>query len=1145
MSSIQPFVLCDTDDATATPLASGWRLLEASAGTGKTYTLAGLVLRQLLENRNTSCSRILVITFTRAATAELRERIHHLLGSCLAALDGKPQHDPFVQWIDQRYHNDPEARRRLELARLELDQMPIRTIDSFCHSLLREFAFSAGRLFDQEMSDHHRELDQEIAADFWRLHLLDSPRIITSSLRELHSSVSIKALAELGATCLRHNQFQIHSCDHKLRLSDVMTAMMQSWQELQASWPAARQELIDNIAADRFHGSSMYGNKNIQRMITCIDHFIEYGISLRPDLRQQITRAIIDKRCKKGKTTPDFGFFDYGTALETASQQLKQAIHAGFLQFYQDALQQRLEDRSICAYADIVRWLAEALNDDPSLGTRIGSSLDVAFIDECQDTDDQQFAVFRSIFKQSQHQVYLIGDPKQSIYGFRGADIFSYLDAKHLVQEQFVLNTNYRSDAELVTGCNHLFMQQTGFFRIAGIDYQKVRHVHPTRLLDQGSPASQLVLWDCCNENGSLNDEQRARAIAGEIMRLCRDTEVQDGETTRTLRCSDIAILVRGHHEARIILDQLERRSVPAVVSGGQNVFASPEATELYYLLNACLRRHQHSSLATALSTRLCAYDSDQLASARAADFADEKHRMHQLRSIWQDHGLLSMFQFFLASSEDQGSIRQRILNSERGERMLINLLHLVELLQQQTYAQQYGPAQCLDYLATCISNSSERNEAHELRLSTDDDAVQIMTIHKSKGLQFPVVFVPHANNYKKPTAAGLLFTYHQQTDGHWQRLIDYREKEKLPLQEDEYISEQLRLFYVAVTRAKHRCYIGIDDNKLQCLGHLHEDAAADPHAFYKERCSNDDFAVVWQDAKPTDDQMSVTHRQRPAGTPPAVQSLQRAWSRTSYSALIRHLDHSADHDEHVQLEFSSDDFPRGPQAGNCLHALFEHIPFQAVDDDQTVRRHVAEQLHAHAFHERYLYAATQLLRQTLNSCPPGQDQALNTLDRRDYICELEFVCSQASVSSTELSACLQQYSSPALQEYFQRLAHISISNGYLRGFIDLMFQRDGAWHILDWKSNALAAYDRDSLHQEMCRHDYIFQYHIYTLALHRLLRQRISDYNYEQHVGQVYYAFIRGIDPDKPGQGWYVERPSQALIEALDQLLQEPQHAC
>ncbi len=1148
MSTPQIFHLISNNDHAATQLQPGWRLLEASAGTGKTYTLAGLFVRILLEHDDIRCSEILVITFTKAATAELRTRIHALIANCLDALQGNQHDDAFVSWVAETYAGNEEALRRLKLAHLELDQASIQTIHSFCQQILSEYAFPTGRLLEQDITNQHDELDLEIATDFWRTYLRSEESIITTSLREINSQIKATQLAKLVAQCASHNHFKIDDNNSGSDVLSIIQSLAACHRDLNDLWPQARTELESYSEQKYFHGSSMFGAKKLAKTLTDIEYFLETGRVQHKDTREHITREFADAKLTKNKPSLESGFFDRADDLKRHARELKEVIHNAFLAYYQIEIEKRLEQHSICSHDDVIRWLANALNKQGNLGLRIGSAFKAAFIDECQDTDALQFDIFSAIFQLAQQHVYLIGDPKQSIYRFRGADVFSYLGVKERIEEQFLLNTNFRSDHSLIDGFNYLFSQQDQVFGINGIDYQAVDKRHDNRLNIEKKNASQIVLWDRETDENTLTDLETATALGNEILHLLEHGSINEEGNDEAVGCKDIAILVRNHFEGHTIANQLERMHIPVVQSGGQNIFASPEATELYYFLKACLSRHNQTHLANALSSILVGLDSDSYREEEALEFAQSKRRFHVLNDLWQEHGLLAMFQYFLATGcqiNDENA-RERLLNSVRGERALINYLHLIECLHEYSIEHQCGPNQCMRFFEEQYSSNDQRSEELEIRLSTDEDAVQIMTIHKSKGLQFPIVFIPHANAYSQQAGKNrILNDYHERVDDNWVYRMVYNSSDNKSLSRTEDLSEQLRLFYVAVTRAEHRCYIGIAQSSDQCLALLNDEAAGDAHAFYQKLCKDKNVPLLWQQA---DSSTGKHYKQQKAESKqtncPKPLSIYRAWSRTSYSGLIRNLDHSADHDIHIPTQLSSTDFPKGPQAGNCLHALFENIPFDHINNKELVDPIITEQLRLHAFDHSHFDAAHSLVDKTLNCPVPELNTALCTLSTDDYIPELEFVCNQGDVDSKSFYNCLKKYGDKSLQDYYQRLQDLHIPKGYLRGFIDLIFFADGRWHVLDWKSNALAAYDHEHMHQEMSKHDYIFQYHIYVLALHRLLRQRINGYDYERDIGNVYYAFIRGIDASHPTNGWYVQRPNFALIDALDQLLQEPAHA-
>jgi len=672
-------------------------------------------------------------------------------------------------------------------------------------------------------------------------------------------------------------------------------------------------------------------------------------------------------------------------------------------------------------------------------------------------------------------------------------------------------------------------------------------------------------------------------ACAGEIARLlssARDGQIRLGD--RPLAAGDIAVLVRSHAQGAAMRDALAAVSVGSVELSQASVFDSADAADLERLLAAVLEPQREPLLRAALATEAMGRDAAALQSLAEdeAGLLDIIGRFAAYRHTWLTRGVGRMLREW---NRGEG-VSRRLLRRPDGERRLTNLMHLGELLHEAA-AEHAGPEALLRWLRT-QRGSARRDDAAQLRLESDRNLVQVVTIHKSKGLEYPLVFCPmlwDGQLHGERRGEGLEY----RIDG--EAVVDMRPLDKEALKSHkaqqalDAAAETMRLIYVALTRAVHRCtlvvgpYLSRHGNSVSHaqssrarLNWLVAGAGLSPQDWLQNKRTPDQIDAAWA-------ALAQRHAPQVALVPlpvgraaplapdnvPAEQlaalSLPRplppAWWIGSYSSLAHgagHDDAAVDHDLRVppaQNDFTAattiieaDDilrFPRGAVAGECLHAVFERVDFSdpagwpaAVD---AALRRFAPALPTDASRALWPRMLLRMLHDVLHAPLPGGLRLAQVPASRRLV-ELEFHLPSHQLDAAELVRTLRQHGQavPALQ--------FGTLRGYLRGFIDLVFEHDGRYHLLDWKSNHLGNapqdYAADALQRTMAQQGYQLQALLYALALHRYLAQRLPDYRYETHFGGVLYLFARGVRPDWPAAGVHAQRPTLPLLQALSALL-------
>ncbi len=1250
MQSMEPFDV---------PL-NGTRLVEASAGTGKTFTLETFYLRLLVE-QDRRVDEILVVTFTKAAAAELRQRIRKRLREAVEVFEdhraARPSKraresvlDRLADGSSERGFLDKDHTHLVEALR-SFDEAKISTIHGFCDGVLEENAFESGAAFETELVTDDSPLMDEIVADYWTRALFDAPRDFLvwvesggGRTAKALSKLAKAALSPLGTTVLPGEVTPV---------DEAMEALAPEWEAAfnasLAAWRVSGDEAIKILleaAEQKVLKGNMYAAKSeadwradIEALLARPVPGATLGTKSSPNRFLKLATRGIEKGVRKDQSAPEHPLFEaferfaaldaeYGELLETQWLNLQIEL----VGFVREQLVRRQRERRTRTFDSLLTDFAEALRG-PSGEALAQSVLDrhpVALIDEFQDTDPVQYEIFERIWGGSEGSLFMIGDPKQAIYAFRGADIFAYIDAKRSVEGRVdTLDKNWRSDPDLIHAVNSIFERRPLPFIFDEIPF------HPAQVpegktesmpAEAGAALRFLLLG---REEGKKVLDVKAgkksigRGIAADIARLLASRAsiatgtAAEGEEpeSRPVGAGDIAILCRTKKTGRAVAEALHHRGIPNVLRVDDSIFDTAEASDFQALLAAAADPADGRALREALSTPLVGLSADELAGLGEDPEAWEVWlgRARGWERCWQRGGAIALLQTIFDDYATQG----RLLASPGGERRLTNFLQLAELIQKAAQQRSLGPRALHAWLRRMRIDARARDEgALEdalIRLESDADAVQILTIHGSKGLQYPVVYCPDLWDGK------LL----GQDDRARPRFHDPEENRRLTLDLGtpdqagaasrmrwETLAENRRLLYVALTRARHRLVVawgvfsntgssalglllhpppGIEDFTPETSDELEK--AANKHT--KELGDDEireELLALGSAAEGAIVVEALVDADGP-DLPPAEASAERLlarqgkrvlaarWRLSSFSGLVaagggpgagsradthpssQGLDYDdsvsgalpaalpgAEGEEKVLLHA----FPAGAGPGTMIHEVFEHIDF-ALPEKARLDDEIRLALGRHGLAAELAPLLAEGIRQVLATPLGGPlaDFELAGLARADRVDEMEFTLPVAHGGGEALTAArlaqafAEHGESEWIRGYAQRVGDFAFSalRGHLRGFIDLTFRRDGRFYLVDYKSNKLGErsgdYGPEPMQSAMTAKDYVLQYHLYALALHRHLARRLPGYDYDAHMGGAYYLFLRGMSPGTGAErGVFYDRPPRALIEALSACL-------
>ncbi|MGN0064829.1 MAG: UvrD-helicase domain-containing protein [Nocardioides sp.] len=1108
----------DTFDISG-PLPQGTTLLEASAGTGKTWTIAALVTRYVAEGA-ARLDELLVVTFTRAASQELRERVRQQLLRAAQAFETPPDEpDSLVAWLLDCSADERERRHeRLRDALAAFDAATIATIHQFCQLVLRSLG---------------------VAGD-----------------------------------------------------SDTEAVLVEDLEQLTG-------EVVDDLYLAAFAGEE----------------------------RPPWTRAEALALAREVVNDPRATVEPVDVLSEAPDSAAAQRVR--FAQTVLDEIERRKRQLGILSYDDLLGQLADALADpDAAARSRMRSRWKVALIDEFQDTDPVQWQVFERAFD-GVATLVLIGDPKQAIYAFRGGDVVTYLRASQRATTRQTLGVNWRSDTALVDSL-HALLQGAALGDEEIVVHPVTAHHPGSRLEGAGAPFRLRVArreelgWRARRTPGiEVWREHVARDLAADVKRLLTSGATIDG---RAVQPRDVAVLAARRADLERARAALAEVGVPAVVAGGGSVFHSPAAQEWLALLEALEQPHREPRVRAAAMTSFLGYDPARLdgvdaqAGARVTDELSSRLRLWS--QVFAARGVAAVMECAVLDG-----LTSRCLGVEGGQRLLTDLRHIAEALHRVQVSEQYGVVGLLGWLREQVADdklevASERTR----RLDSDAAAVQLVTIHGSKGLEYPIVYLPSLwDRFVREPDVPL---YH---DADGDRCLDvggpspYRAS-AVARNAAEEAGESLRLLYVALTRARSQVVAWYAPSNNTAASPLHRvlfgRRPGGTEVPDSTPLREDDVVGIlgaWRDAGGPQPELAVPATVDPVPLEPdrdrlAVRTFTRevdtAWRRTSYTALARPLadahGHGAALSEPDEGEEVADDdalaltaadpdptaaaaelaavgspmaaLPVGATFGSLVHAVLEHADPSADDLHAELRRHVDEQLEWWPVEGGEGFAddlATALV--AVNDSPLGPlagDVRLRDVTMADRLPELDFELPLGGgdvagypvddVVLGDLAPLLARHL-PAddpvgrFAEHLRTNAELADQplRGYLTGSIDVVMRTEvegeTRYLTVDYKTNwlgdlagPLTAYEYrpEALDDAMGHSDYPLQALLYTVVLHRYLRWRLPGYDPATHLGGVLYLYLRGMcggaTPRVEGHpcGVFSWRPPVGLVTELSDLL-------
>lgn len=1197
---------------------SGINLIEASAGTGKTHALSCLYLRLLIE-KDLLPEQILVVTFTEAATKELRGRIRSRIRELIDVIDGRPTTDTFLTdlWkrLDSQDNGRADARVKLDRALNAFDTASICTIHSFCLNALMENAFESGSLYDTELITDQSKLLQEIVDDFWRKKFFGDPSPFLKYL--LQRGYSPERLINFLQGMVSHPQLEIIPLFNEKETATIEKDFFSSFKELQKQWEADKVEIKDIIEKDKSLSRSA-GNYHPDLLPDLFADMDAYAGGDNPfDLFEdfgKFTKTGIAAGTKPTGTAPTHEFFKRCEILQNKIQKRLHAWLAELVTFCRERLPLRKRETNIRFFDDLLNDLYGALygKSGEALAENLRGKYHAGLIDEFQDTDPVQYDIFKKIYSGTESPLFLIGDPKQAIYSFRGADIFTYIKASQndvAPDKRFTLTTNWRSTPLLLAAFNAIF-DQTNPFVDGRISYLPVKSGHDENhksLVLTDSDPGPLQIWlvpsdeaDKAINIGKAN-EVTCEFTATEISRLLTngqqrkakiyDRENKANDSGKFLLPEDIAVIVPTHRQAGAVQDALRRLNIPSVVRSEKSVLSTEEAQDLCTILHALSDPGNETKVRTALVTTILGRSGDDIANFLNYELVWEKclQTFREYHETWLSRGFMVMAQSMLAKEE----IRGRLLRYPDGERRLTNLLHCFEIIHRKEHEEKLG----LEGIVTWFSehvHSEEMSEEYELRLETDEKAVKILTVYVSKGLQFPIVFCPF--QWGGVRDAESVISFHREDF----TLVkdfgsDEYEKNKIIAQKEN-LAENVRLLYVALTRAQYRCYLAAgkitssskknrpETSSIAYIFHASDATKQSPDPVNRlaeevKTLSAKDMRDHLQTLKNKKKDAFSVHEISAAGNAvpycPMIDDgtelfckqfsgvLSTDWRVVSFSSFTSHETATIEMPDRDEInagrktdtgadiaapdETSIFTFPRGAQAGIFFHEILEKLNYAGPSSEE-INVLVEKALEKYGYDTKWQLPVTKMVDTIIHTSITTSegDFSLGSIKSGNWIPELEFFFPLKYITSDRLNNCLRTWGTIHKSTDMQRISSylkFQPVKGMVRGFMDMVLEHGGKFYLLDWKSNHLGYrvedYNQEAMKKEMERHLYPLQFLLYTVALNKYFSLRIKGYNYPTHFGGVLYVFLRGVSSEHGERfGFFRDMPPVKMIDEMTEIL-------
>ncbi|WP_425619598.1 exodeoxyribonuclease V subunit beta [Buchnera aphidicola] len=1151
-------------------LLNGINLIEASAGTGKTFTIILLYLRCLLgigdvqNQKKLRIHEILVLTFTNAAKEELYIRLKKTINNLyLSCVNNTDTNDPICKLFLKKIKDMNEAVSILKKAKNNIHEAAIYTIHSFCQKILQSNNFYINYVFQDKIIDKEDNLYIKTTEDFWRLYIYHLPENIIKIIFQYYKNPNdlLKIIKPFIHMKLFNYTVKILNNKHLILLHEENIKKIDYIKKIWLRHYPTILKKLNDIKINK----KIYNQFNISRWINNITKWSE---SETKDYYLPIALKYFSQENIKKNTiyyiNIEYILFKEIEIILKYNFSLKYIVALYAMQKIQKLLKKEKEKQSLLGFDDLLSNVLMILKKEKNLRTLIRKTYPIALIDEFQDTDIVQYKIFNLLYKNNEKSaLFLIGDPKQAIYSFRGADVFSYLSIKSKIKKYYYLDTNWRSSVNMCDSINFLFSQNNNPFILPEISYTPIisskKNVHMNFLIND-IPQIPIRFFVHKKTEIYLDEYQLwiAKQCAQEISYWL--TCAQNGQAKiitvnkeKILSPNDIVILVKNKKEANIIKQALQKINIFSIYYSDKNsVFKILDAQELLWILESILEPENIKLLQQSISTHILQVISSKIQKKNNNQSYYMIEKLYEYYEIWNNTSIFHMIQVMILDYQKNADIIDLNINYVKN----LNFLHIAEILQEKF--QYFNKKRSLiHWFQSKILDTKEPLPEEYIRNYPECQFIRIITIHKSKGLEYPIVWIPFIIDFN----SSLLPIYHNKN---YEAIIDITHNEKyFKISDTERLAEDIRLLYVAITRSIVHCCIGLSclikkkiknriyDNDIHksSIGYIIQNGQPMHYKNFLKKLNQlsiNNILEVRNNKKKYI--LSKTKNIYLINQPIDYNKKNNnIWNITSFTKLkkennlfelqkstilLNQYNNKTLKKKYEKLTIYN--FPKGKNTGLMMHDILKNLNTLATKEDQWF----SDILKKYNISLKWTNTLIFWIKNILNISLNDKNMRLSNITQISCIKELEFFLPIKNILyNSDFNKIIQSFNAINLPTL-----SFNPIKGILTGCIDLFFIWNKKYYILDYKSNWLGddntCYSLKNIQIEIMKNRYDLQYHIYTVAIHKYLKQKIKDYHYQYDFGGVFYFFLRAIENKKENHGVFYTKPDYNLIKKTIDLI-------
>ncbi|USS94033.1 exodeoxyribonuclease V subunit beta [Buchnera aphidicola] len=1132
---------------------NGIKMIEASAGTGKTFTTILLYLRILLginqdEKEKYSMKNILIITYTKNAVKEIKKRLEKNIYNLYLACLSKKTNDKNHIKILKKIKNFNQAIQILKKAYINIHDASIYTIHGFCKHILKKKNYNFQYLIKNKKKVYDENfLYKKATYIFWRNFFYPYNKEISQIIFQ-----SWKNPEELFTT-IQHwinikSKFFLYTKNKKDKITDRHKKNITTIQKFKKKWKVINFNLKKIFYKNKLN-KRIYHKKNFYRWTKKIKiwskektknyiipqeltHFskkkIEKNISTK---KKYIFLKIIDKFLKKKFCLKEVILMH---AIKKISEICKKIKKKNF------------------SYDNLIESLLKLLKNEKNLSAYIKKKFPIAVIDEFQDTNMQQYKIFQKIYQKKNFTLILIGDPKQSIYNFRGADIFFYLKVKSKIKKIYTLNTNWRSSKKLIECINFLFTRIKNSFLFKQINFTSLitpkkseKKKYFIKKIEQ--PSIKLWLQSKTIKTSEEYNNWIAKKCSQDIYFLLKKIKksqaiLENQENKKKLKIQDICILVKNYDEYKIMKKELLKFSISSYyTSYNKSIFQTNEIQEMYFILKSIAYPSNDNYFNKAISTEIISKNSYLIHKIKKkySLWSKLKEKFLKYKHTWKDEGILNLIKKIIS----QSYLYENYFFRDKCQNKISNIIHLGKILEKKSSLRR-EISSILSWIKKKIYRI-ENKKKYQQKLYNNKNVINITTIYKSKGLEYPIVWVPFISNFN----ISKKYIFHDRK--RYNTFINLcQSKKKIKLEKEEKLSEEIRLLYVALTRAIFQCNLGISPicinkkNKKTSfhnsgLGYiLQKGEKMNAKKLYQEInkiTKNQSIKLIFKKEKIPNKKIQKKIKKRKKNY--IFLKFDRIFEKninTSYTKILKlssikkkfsdKFNKLMCNQKTYEKKINLKNFPKGKKIGKMLHKILEKISFHKKINKKFIQQEIKK--------NKLKKNWTIILKKWI------QDILIHPLSIRINLLILKNKCIKEMEFYLPLKKEINFVSINSILEEKKKSIN-QINTGFLKGFIDLIFKFKNKYYFVDYKSNFLGKkksdYKEKKLKKYFFKKKYNIQFYLYSIALHRFLQKKIHNYNFKKNFGGGYYLFLRGMDGKNINQGVFFLVPQYKLMKKIE----------